>query len=187
MMQDFTNNRTPETLDEVWLLEHTPVYTYGAHTKPKIPKVSIPITTTDRGGNITYHGPGQIIIYPLLDTNRLNYNIHDLIERLELLTLKLMQQNQLEGHLFPGRRGVYYDNKKIASIGLKFKRYCSYHGLAINVNLDLEPFQFIKPCGYDQEVTSLKQAGINIEIADIKQQIIPLITKYLAVKPKELG
>lgn len=185
-MQEFTNNRTQETLDEVWVLEHSPVYTYGAHTKPQIPDVNIPVTPTDRGGNITYHGPGQIIIYPLIDTKRLDYNIHDLIERLELLTLQLMQQQQLTGHLFPGRRGVYFENKKIASIGLKFKRYCSYHGLAINVNLDLNPFQFIKPCGYDQEVTSFKQAGVDIKMEEIKQQLIPLITKYLALKPKEL-
>lgn len=178
LMQDFTNNRTAQTNDEIWLLQHKPVYTYGSHTQPELPQNGLEIETieTDRGGNITYHGPGQIVIYTLLDTRRLNYSIHGLIERLESLTVELLNNLNITSHLIPDRRGVYVNNAKIASLGLRFKKFCSYHGLAINVDLDLTPFKYIKPCGYLQKVTSIHECGVNKnkdEIIIMLKNIIP--------------
>lgn len=184
-MQEFTNNRNLETPDEIWLLEHHPVYTYGAHTKPNLPSNNIPKIASDRGGNVTYHAPGQIIIYPILDTKRLNYSIHGLVERLEHLTIEFLELYRIQGRLVAEKRGVYVGDEKIASLGLRFKKYCSYHGLAINIDLDLTPFKSILPCGYQQEVTSMQNLGININCKKATEEIVKLIPKYLELKIEE--
>lgn len=186
-MQEFSKSRHSNTIDEIWILEHQPVYTYGAHTKPILPENNIPVIASDRGGNITYHAPGQMIIYPLLDTKRLNYSIHGLVERLEKLTLNFLNEYEINGHTISDKRGVYVNSKKIASIGLRFKKYCSYHGLAININLNLEPFEHIMPCGYNQEITSLNSLGKKIQLQTAINKIIELIPLYLELNIKELA
>lgn len=180
-MQVFTAARDENTADEIWLLEHEPVFTYGAHTKPTLPKVDIPVIPTDRGGNITYHAPGQIIIYPLIDIRRLGYDMHSLINRLENLATAFVESYKINTHTIPGRRGVYTKQGKIASLGLKFKRFCSYHGLAINIDLDLSAFKLIKPCGYQQNITSLSALSVQIDRNTAINKIIALIPKYLEI------
>lgn len=185
LMKNFTQNRSHDTLDQIWLLEHKPIYTYGAHTTPKLPGGIIPAVKTDRGGNITYHAPGQIILYPLIDTRRLKYSIHGMVERLEQLVIIILESYQIKPKLIPERRGVYVGNSKIASIGLRFKKYCSYHGLALNVNLDLKPFSLIEPCGYQQETTSLLELGIKASLKSIQKQILQLIPQVLELEITE--
>lgn len=182
-MQEFTQARTASTPDQIWLLEHQAVYTYGAHTKPKMPdNCAIPVEASDRGGNITFHGPGQLIIYPLIDTRRLSYSVHGLVTRLEQLATDLLADFDLEAYTNSERRGVYLDTGKVASIGLRFKKYCSYHGMAINVNMDLAPFLAINPCGYQQAVTSIADnCQQTINMATVTARLLRLIPKHLLV------
>ena len=184
-MLDFTKNRTKNCQDQIWMLQHKPVYTYGAHTKPKMPKSKIPVFPTDRGGNITYHAPGQIILYTLIDTRRQNYSLHDLVNKLENIALKVAENSNIKPHTIKKRRGVYIENSKLASIGLRFKNFCSYHGLAINIDMDLEPFKLIEPCGYQQSVTNLIDHDKNANMSSVINFIISIIPKYLEINIDE--
>ncbi|GAB4170756.1 MAG: lipoyl(octanoyl) transferase LipB [Wenzhouxiangellaceae bacterium] len=149
-MRGFTDQRGPDTPDEIWLLEHPPVYTQGLAGKPEhvLAPGSIPVVQTDRGGQVTYHGPGQLVLYPLLDLERLGLGVRCLVDRLEQAVIDLLAEYGLAAERKTGAPGVYLAGAKIASIGLKVRRGCSYHGLAINVSNDLEPFSRINPCGY---------------------------------------
>jgi lipoyl(octanoyl) transferase len=149
-MQDFTAQRTPETPDELWLLEHPPVYTQGQAGKPEhlIAATDIPVVLIDRGGQITYHGPGQVVAYVLVDLRRRGYGIRELVTRLEQAVIDVLAVAGVSAERQAGAPGVYVGGAKIAALGLRVKHGCTYHGLALNVDMDLRPFAAINPCGY---------------------------------------
>ena len=149
-MRAFTDQRNGETSDEIWLLEHPPVYTQGLAGKPEhvLDAGDIPVIQTDRGGQITYHGPGQLVAYPLLDLGRLGLGIRTLVATLETVTIELLAEFGISGHRKEGAPGVFVDGAKIASIGMKVRRGCTFHGLAFNIAMDLAPFAHINPCGF---------------------------------------
>lgn len=149
-MRAFTDQRNRETPDELWLLEHPPVYTQGLAGKPEhvLDAGDIPVIQTDRGGQITYHGPGQLVAYPLLDLDRLGLGIRTLVATLETVTIELLAGLGVTGQRKEGAPGVFVDGAKIASIGMKVRRGCTFHGLAFNIAMDLTPFARINPCGF---------------------------------------
>lgn len=149
-MRKFTSERSGDNYDEVWVLQHPPVYTHGLNSDPNhlLYDTDIPVVKTDRGGQITYHGPGQLIIYTLLDLRRNNLDIRTLVNSLENATISTLGQYGVAAKNKKDAPGVYVDEKKIASVGLKIRKGCCYHGLSINVAMDLSPFSRINPCGY---------------------------------------
>lgn len=149
-MVNFTRDRTDETADELWLLEHTPVFTQGQAGKAEhvLFPGDIPVVQSDRGGQVTYHGPGQLIAYPLLNLRRLNMGVRDLVTLIEQALVALLSHYGIRAYPKPDAPGVYVDEAKIASLGLRVRRSCSFHGLSLNVSLDLSPFSRINPCGY---------------------------------------
>lgn len=149
-MQDFTNQRDDATPDEIWLLEHEPVYTQGQAGKAEhlLHSTAIPVVQSDRGGQITYHGPGQLIAYLLLDLRRKGISVRELVSVLEQAVIALLARYGIQALARTDAPGVYVSERKIASLGLRVRRGCSFHGVALNVNLDLAPFTHINPCGY---------------------------------------
>nr|WP_306607234.1 lipoyl(octanoyl) transferase LipB [Azonexus sp.] len=149
-MQDFTAQRTAETPDEIWIVEHDPVFTLGQAGKPEhlLNDIGIPVIKIDRGGQITYHGPGQVVIYLLLDLARLKIKVRELVTRIEQAVIDFLAVYGLTAERRSGAPGVYVGAAKIAALGLKIKNGCSYHGLSLNVDMDLTPFTAINPCGY---------------------------------------
>lgn len=149
-MQRFTNQRDPQTPDEVWLLQHPPVFTQGQAGKPEhlLLPGEIPVVQVDRGGQVTYHGPGQLVGYLLLDVRRLGLGVRELVSRIEQSIVALLASYGVEAYPRPDAPGVYVDGAKIASLGLRIRNGRSFHGLALNVDMDLEPFGRINPCGY---------------------------------------
>ncbi len=149
-MQTFTTQRTADTPDELWLCEHPPVFTQGLAGKPEhlLHDIGVPVVKIDRGGQITYHGPGQIVCYLLLDLKRRGLTIKGLVNRMEQAVIGLLAEYDVTAERRAGAPGVYVDDAKIAALGLKVKNGCCYHGLAVNVALDLTPFAAINPCGY---------------------------------------
>lgn len=161
-MRIFTNKRTFETPDEIWLIEHNPVYTLGQAGKLEhiLSPGNIPIEKTDRGGQVTYHGPGQLIVYPLLNLRRLKLGIRELVTLLENTTIRLLATYGINAEAKKEAPGVYVNSAKIASIGLRIRRGYCYHGLAFNVSMDLSPFAGINPCGMRQlTITQLSDLG----------------------------
>jgi lipoyl(octanoyl) transferase len=178
-MQEFTALRKSDTPNEIWLLEHLPVYTVGvrSHTSLQIRESPIPVVKTDRGGLITYHAPGQLVAYVLFDLNRLKLGIRSLVSALEQATIDLLAQYGLKAHARPKAPGVYVGEAKIAFVGLKVKRGLSYHGLSLNVDLDLAPFHAITPCGIEGlEVTRLKDLGVGAKVHEVA---VPWLTSFL--------
>lgn len=161
-MQMFTAGRTPQTPDEIWLTEHDTVYTLGLNRKNvRVPDNDIPVVLVDRGGKITYHGPGQVVIYLLIDLKRHNLNVRQLVNIMETSIIELLAEYQVSAVEKKDAPGVYVDDRKIASLGLRLKNNCCYHGLSLNVDMDLSPFEAIDPCGYvGQEVTQTKDLGV---------------------------
>ena len=162
-MKDFTASRTDSTYDEVWLVEHPPVYTQGVACKPEhlLYNKGIPVIRTDRGGQITYHGPGQIIAYLLLDMRRLKLGVRELVRKMEGAVIDLLRDYDVPAEGHADAPGVYVGDAKIAALGLKIKNGCCYHGLALNVDMDLAPFAAINPCGYPGlRVTQTRDLGI---------------------------
>ncbi len=160
-MKAFTQGRTAETPDELWFCEHDPVFTYGkfGDLSHVLNVKEIPLVPTDRGGQITYHGPGQLMIYPLMNLRRLSLGIRDWVFWLEGRVIRLLKEYQLKGSRIEGKPGIYLGDQKICSIGLRVTRGFTYHGMAFNVEMDLSPFQQINPCGYpNQPVTDLSSA-----------------------------
>lgn len=177
-MKSFTENRTPETPDEIWFLEHDPVYTQGQAGKPEhiLFANNIPIVQSDRGGQVTYHGPGQLIVYPLLQLKRYGLSIRSLVTLLEDLVIHVLSNYQISANSRQDAPGVYVDGKKIASIGLRIKRGCSYHGLSFNIDMDLSPFQAINPCGFQAlEMTQLSELVNPLK----KQEVMDSATCFL--------
>jgi lipoyl(octanoyl) transferase len=162
-MQDFTARRAPQTADEFWLVEHAPVYTLGLKRKnePHPPSLhGIPLVQTDRGGDITYHGPGQVVIYLLLDLDRLGLGIRKLVAQIEQAIIALLAARGIHGERRVGAPGVYVAGHKIAALGLRVRHGRTYHGLSLNVDMDLAPFACIHPCGYEGlKATSLAELG----------------------------
>jgi lipoyl(octanoyl) transferase len=149
-MQAFTDQRTPKTPDEFWLTEHPPVYTLGLNGKPEhlLAPGDIPVVQCDRGGQVTYHGPGQIVLYLLLDLRRRKLGVKTLVHQMEQALINLLQVYDIPGQRRAGAPGIYVGDAKIAALGLRVRKGCCYHGLSLNVDMDLEPFSRINPCGY---------------------------------------
>jgi len=149
-MRRFTDERTPATADQIWLLEHPPVYTLGFNDRrePFENPTNIPVVPSDRGGQITYHGPGQLIIYTMMDLRRHGMGVKSLVRILEQTVIDFLADRGIAGTRREGAPGIYVDNRKLAQLGLRIRRGGSYHGLSVNVAMDLEPFRRIKPCGY---------------------------------------
>lgn len=161
-MQRFTDERDAQTRDEIWLLEHPPVFTLGMNGKPEhvLTPGDIPVVKIDRGGQVTYHGPGQLVVYPLLDLRRWDLGVRELVETLENAIISTVATWSVEAVSRRDAPGVYVGKRKLASIGLRVRRGCSYHGLALNVAMDLGPFRRINPCGYQGlEVVQLCELG----------------------------
>ena len=148
-MKNFTKLRTPDTIDEIWLTEHHPVFTQGIAGKEEHILVpgEIPIVRSDRGGQVTYHGPGQVVAYLLFDLRRKKVSVRELVFKIEQSIICTLRELGIDGERIIGAPGIYVDSKKIASLGLRVTRGCSYHGLSLNLSMDLEPFQRINPCG----------------------------------------
>lgn len=162
-MQAFTAKRDAATPDEIWLTEHPAVYTLGLNKKDLSPPLrsDIPLVETDRGGKITYHGRGQLIVYLLLDLKRRGISVRQLVSVLEIAVIKLLAEYDIQAEARRDAPGVYVEGRKIASLGLRLKNGCCYHGLSLNVDMDLAPFSTIDPCGYKGlEVTQLRDLGV---------------------------
>lgn len=183
-MQQFTATRTADTADELWLTEHTPVYTLGLNRKNvSLPqRDDIPLVLTDRGGKITYHGPGQIVVYVLLDLTRHALNIRSLVNKLEDSIIVLLAQHQITAVAKADAPGVYVNGAKIASLGLRIKNNCCYHGLSLNVNMDLSPFSAIDPCGYrGLEVTQTQDLAMTSDFNTLGEMLINHLTANLGI------
>jgi lipoyl(octanoyl) transferase len=183
-MQRFTETRDAATPDEVWFLEHPPVFTLGMNGKPEhvLAAGDIPVVQIDRGGQVTYHGPGQLVVYPLLDLRRARLGIRELVVALENAIIALCAERGIEAI---GRRdapGIYVEGRKLASIGLRVRRGCSYHGLALNVAMSLEPFQRINPCGFaGLQVIDMQSLGIAGELSEIARALAPHLLRSLGM------
>jgi len=174
-MQSFTDRRTASTQDELWVLQHPPVYTLGKNSKAEhiIDPGDIPVVQSDRGGQVTYHGPGQLIVYTLLDLHRLNTGVRGLVTRIENSVIDMLAEYDIRACARKDAPGVYVDGSKIAALGLRVRRGCSFHGLAFNVDMDLEPFSRINPCGYQGlEVTQLSDLVDRPEFGEVEARLL---------------
>ncbi len=181
-MQEFTATRTPETPDELWVVEHPPVYTLGQAGKPEhiLEDVGIPIVKIDRGGQVTYHGPGQVVIYLLLDLPRLKIKVRELVTAIEQVVIDFLAAHDVAAERRAGAPGVYVGEAKIAALGLKIKNGCSYHGLSLNVDMDLYPFTAINPCGYaGLKVTQTRDLGIPLSAHEAGERLSQHLLKHL--------
>jgi lipoyl(octanoyl) transferase len=181
-MQVFTQQRSDETVDEIWLLEHTPVYTQGQNGQPEhiLNPGQIPIVQTDRGGQVTYHGPGQLMVYVLLDLKRKKLNVRALVTQLEQSLIDLLADYGIHAEARRDAPGVYVNGEKIGSIGLRIRRGCSYHGIAFNVAMDLEPFTRINPCGYSSlKMTQFSTLGGLGDTLETGRKLVNYLMKNL--------
>ena len=182
-MTDFTNQRTPETIDQLWLVEHPPVFTQGQAGKAEhlLFPGDIPVVQSDRGGQVTYHGPGQLVAYPLLDLRRLKIGVRELVTSIEQTIVATLTYYGIESAAKPDAPGVYVNGDKIASLGLRVRRGCSFHGLALNVAMDLAPFQRINPCGYQGlAMTQMKDLLPNPPaLEDVQTQLVAEFARKL--------
>lgn len=184
-MQAFTAARTADTADELWLTEHPPVYTLGLNRKGvRLPHNDIPVVMVDRGGKITYHGPGQLVIYCLIDLARRGLNVRQLVTMLETSLIELLAMHGVASAAKLDAPGVYVDAKKIASLGLRLKNQCCYHGLSLNIDMDLTPFEAIDPCGYaGLSMTQTKDIGIKASFTEIGETLLSILEKKLNAWP----
>ncbi|RKZ78760.1 MAG: octanoyltransferase [Gammaproteobacteria bacterium] len=174
-MQEFTAGRDKNTEDELWLLEHPAVFTQGSNGKAEhiLNAGTIPVINTDRGGQVTYHGPGQLVAYTLFDLKRLHIGVREMVSRLENSVIEFLADLNITAQSRADAPGVYVDDRKIAALGLRVKRGACYHGLSLNVDMDLTPFSYINPCGYQgMEVIDLRSLGHEMTIEQAKQQFI---------------
>ena len=180
-MQAFTDARTEATPDELWLVEHDPVFTLGQAGKPEhvLAAGDIPVLHVDRGGQVTYHGPGQIVAYPLLDLRRLKVGVRDYVCRIEQAVIDTLAEWNIEGRRRTGAPGVYVNDAKVAALGIRVRRGCCFHGLAFNIAMDLEPFHRINPCGYaGLEVVAMQDLGGPAGLDAVK----PVLLQALAAR-----
>ena len=174
-MQDFTAARTDDTADELWLVEHPPVFTQGLAGKAEhlLADVGIPVVQIDRGGQVTYHGPGQIVVYLLLDLRRRGFKVRELVNRMEQALIDCLADYGVSAQRKDGAPGVYVGDAKIAALGLRIKNGCSYHGHSLNVDMDLAPFRAINPCGYaGMEVIQLRDFANPGNLVDVQDKLL---------------
>ncbi|MDH5370074.1 MAG: lipoyl(octanoyl) transferase LipB [Gammaproteobacteria bacterium] len=181
-MQKFTAERDETTADELWCLEHPPIFTMGLNGKKEhlLNIKNIPVIDIDRGGQVTYHGPGQLVIYTLIDLKRLNIGVKDLVSTIEKSIIQLLKKHEINAKGKENAPGVYVNNAKIAALGLRIKKNKSYHGLSLNIQMDLTPFQQINPCGYEgMEVTQIKDLKPASNLSNIKKDLSLLLSQLL--------
>ncbi len=188
-MQAFTDRRDSDTPDELWALEHPPVFTQGMNGRPEhlLAPGDIPVVPVDRGGQVTYHGPGQAVVYVLVDVRRRQLGIRRLITLLETATVDLLAEHGVTAAARPDAPGVYVGDAKIASVGLRVRRGASYHGIALNVDMDLSPFRRINPCGYQGlRVTQMRDLGISTPPAEVGRALMQrLHDELLTARPRD--
>ena len=183
-MQQFTDQRDDSTIDEIWLLEHPPVFTQGQAGKAEhlLFPGEIPVVQVDRGGQVTYHGPGQLVAYVLLNIKRRNLGVRQLVNLIEQSIIDTLAANQVNAYAKSDAPGVYVDEKKVASLGLRVRKGCTFHGLALNVDMDLSPFSRINPCGYaGMQMVQSKDLGGPVSMLQAKQQLTAQLVKLLNV------
>ncbi len=181
-MQDYTLARDEGSADEIWIVEHPPVFTQGLNGKPEnlLQVSSIPVVNADRGGQITYHAPGQLVIYTLIDIKRRQLGVRQLVTLIEQAMIETLAQYGLLAGAKADAPGVYIEGKKIGSVGLRIKKGCSYHGLSLNNNMDLTPFSYINPCGYQGlQVTQLADLGVRIKTYELAVPVVNSIIQAL--------
>lgn len=182
-MQHFTQTRDADTVDEIWLLEHPRVFTQGQAGKAEhvLAAGDIPVVQVDRGGQVTYHGPGQLVAYILVDVRRAGQGVRDLVTSIENSLIELLSQYGVSAQAKPDAPGVYVAGKKVASLGLRIRRGCSFHGLALNVDMDLQPFQRINPCGYaGMQMTQLRdETQHSVDISDVSIRLRDALVSHL--------
>ena len=181
-MQNFTDSRNESTHDEIWFAEHESVFTLGLNTAPEhlLDPGDIPVIQIDRGGQVTYHGPGQLMVYPLIDLRRAGLGVRDLVTALEQSVVDLAAEFGIDAASRGDSPGVYVGGVKLASVGLRIRRGASFHGMALNVDVDLEPFSRINPCGFeDLELTDLARLGADRELATVRDKFLPHLLRHL--------
>ncbi|HWG77200.1 MAG TPA: lipoyl(octanoyl) transferase LipB [Steroidobacteraceae bacterium] len=184
-MQRFTEERGADTPDELWALEHEPVFTLGMNADPAhvLDAGDIPVVRIDRGGQVTYHGPGQLVIYPLIDVRRAGLGVRDLVDALEQAVIACAARWGIRAVCRADAPGVYVDGAKLASVGLRIRRRGSYHGLALNVNMDLQPFSRINPCGYaGLRMTQLAELGGPVDVSQVAADLVPELLTQLETR-----
>lgn len=189
-MHDFTDQRDDSTRDEVWLVEHNPVFTQGQAGKAEhlLNTGDIPVVQSDRGGQVTYHGPGQIVAYFLINLRRKKLGVRELVTDIENLVINTLKAYNIDSAARPDAPGVYVDGKKICSLGLRIRKGCSFHGLALNVNMALSPFLRINPCGYQgMEMVQVSNLGGPTRIEDVEQQLIKELVSLFGYEEVEFS
>jgi len=184
-MQKFTDERDDSTPDEIWFCEHPPVFTLGLNAAKEhlLAPGDIPVVQVDRGGQVTYHGPGILMVYPLIDMRRANIGVRKLVTALEQSVVDLAATYDVNAAARADAPGVYVEGNKLASVGLRIRRGASFHGMALNVDGDLEPFSRINPCGYEElEMTDLKRLGIELSLEDAAEKLLPFLLRHLGIK-----
>ena len=189
-MQAFTDARDEATPDELWLVEHDPVFSLGPAGKPEhvLLPGDIPVLHVDRGGQVTYHGPGQLVAYPLLDLRRLRIGVRDYVCRIEQAVIDTLADWNIEGRRRDGAPGVYVDGAKVAALGIRVRRGCTFHGLAFNIGMDLEPFSRINPCGFaGLEVVAMRDLGGPSGIDAVKPALLAHLAANLGLDLRQVG
>lgn len=189
-MHDFTDQRDDTTRDEVWLVEHNPVFTQGQAGKAEhlLNTGDIPVVQSDRGGQVTYHGPGQIVAYFLINLRRKKLGVRELVTDIENLVINTLNAYNIDAAARPDAPGVYVEGKKICSLGLRIRKGCSFHGLALNVNMDLSPFLRINPCGYQgMKMVQVSDLGGPARIEDVEQQLIKELVSLFGYEEVEFS
>jgi len=182
-MQRFTDERGPDTADEIWVVEHDPVFTLGMNGDPAhvLAAGDIPVVKVDRGWQVTYHGPGQVVVYPLIDLRRAGLGVRDLVTALEQSVIECVAKYGVSATTRPKAPGVYVDGAKLASVGIRVRRGASYHGIALNVDMNLEPFQRINPCGYEGlSMTQLAALGAPSDLNRVAADLIDVLQRLLS-------
>lgn len=188
-MMQFTSDRDQNTRDEIWCVEHPPVYTLGMAGKEEhiLNSGDVPVIKTDRGGQVTYHGPGQLIVYLLIDLSRRHLTVKGYVASIEQALIDMCSTLDITAVRRKGAPGVYIDNRKIASLGIRVKKGCSYHGLALNVDMDLTPFENINPCGYPGlQVTQLSDQGCRFDIYQAFSHLLPHLLYQLGYEKHDV-
>ncbi|MDP5254206.1 MULTISPECIES: lipoyl(octanoyl) transferase LipB [unclassified Vibrio] len=188
-MHDFTNQRGEASVDEIWLVEHNPVFTQGQAGKAEhvLNPGEIPVVQSDRGGQVTYHGPGQLVVYFLLNLRRKKLGVRELVTHIENIVINTLKGYDINAYARPDAPGVYVEGRKICSLGLRIRQGCSFHGLALNVNMDLAPFLRINPCGYQgMEMVQVKDLNGPSDIDVVSQHLIQHLVTALGYEQVEL-
>jgi lipoyl(octanoyl) transferase len=188
-MQQFTDTRDENSRDEIWFCQHEPVFTLGLNTAPEhlLATGDIPVVQIDRGGQVTYHGPGQLMIYPLIDIRRADIGVRDLVTALEQSVVDLAAEFDITAASRCDAPGVYVDGAKLASVGLRIRRGSSFHGMALNVDVDLEPFSRINPCGFENlEVTDMSRLGAERDPDVVRDRLLPHLLRHLQLDDTSL-